>query len=323
MADGENRGVDGQLQIRALEERDLDEADRIMRIAFGTFLGVPNPIEVFGDGDWVRTRYRADPKAAFCAEIDGQVVGSNLATCWGSFGFFGPLTVRPDLWDQGIATRLMEPVMGLFDRWGVRHAGLFTFPQSTKPVRLYNKFGFWPQQLNPVLATEVSGGGTTTYETFSAAVQARDVDTVLQQCREVTGAIYDGLDLEREIVALDEQSLGETVLLTEDDALAGFAVCHCGPGSEAGSGACFVKFGAVRPGDQAEERFHRLLDACESPAAERGLGRPTAGVNAARYGTYRALLGRGYRAMLNGLSMLRPHDGAYNRPDAYVVDDLR
>src|SRR5919108_1187820 len=178
------------LQVRPLEEHDLDEADRIMRIAFGTYLKVPNPIEVFGDGDWVHTRYHADPGAAFCAELDGQVVGSNFATRWGSFGFFGPLTVRVDLWDRGIATRLMEPVMELFERWGVRHAGLFTWPESPKHVGLYNKFGFWPQQLNPVLAKEPATVSGIALETFSCARAEGSADEVLRRCRELTGAIY-------------------------------------------------------------------------------------------------------------------------------------
>jgi hypothetical protein len=46
-------------------------------------------------------------------------------------------------------------------------------------------------------------------------------------------------------------------------------------------------------------------------------------VNAARRDAYRALLARGYRAMFNGITMLRPDDPAYNRADAYVIDDLR
>jgi GNAT superfamily N-acetyltransferase len=316
--------VHANLEIRPLEEQDLDEADRIMRIAFGTYLKAPNPIEVFGDGDWVHTRYYANPGAAFCAELDGEVVGSNFATRWGSFGFFGPLTVRVDLWDQGIATRLMEPVMDLFERWGVRHAGLFTWPESPKHVALYNKFGFWPQQLNPVLTKQPSAPARhISYETFSAARSAGSGEDVLKQCRDVAGATYDGLDLEREIVAAHKQGLGDTVLLGEGDRLAGFAVCHCGGGTEAGSGACFVKFGAVLPEAGAEARFERLVDACEALAAERGVSRLMAGVNTARHGAYRALLGRGYRAVINGVTMLRPDEPAYNRPDAWVIDDLR
>jgi GNAT superfamily N-acetyltransferase len=312
-----------RLLIRPIQERDLDEADRIMRIAFGTYLSVPNPAEAFGDADWVHTRYRTNPSAAFCAEFDGEVVGSNFATRWGSFGSFGPLTVRPELWNQGIASRLMEPIMQLFDSWGVRHAGLFTFPESVKHVGLYQKFGFWPQDLNPVLAKAVAGAaGPGSFTTFSAARAGGSDEAMLAHCRELAGAIYRGLDVESEIVAVEDQGLGETLLLEGDD-LEGFAVCHCGGGSEAGSGACFVKFGAVRPGDGAEGRFERLVQACEVLAAQQGLAQLVAGVSTASHGAYEILLRLGYRSILNGVTMLRPNTPAFNRPDAYVISDLR
>jgi len=83
-------GVAAEVAIRALRADDLDAADRVMRIAFGTFLGVPDPITVFGDADYVRSRFRAEPGWAFAAERDGEVVGSNFATRWGSYGVFGP-----------------------------------------------------------------------------------------------------------------------------------------------------------------------------------------------------------------------------------------
>jgi hypothetical protein len=49
------------VRVRPLVAGDLDEADRIFRVAFGTFLGVPEPERFFGDVDMVRTRWRADP----------------------------------------------------------------------------------------------------------------------------------------------------------------------------------------------------------------------------------------------------------------------
>jgi predicted N-acetyltransferase YhbS len=316
--------VRASLVVRALEERDLEQADRIMRVAFGTHLNVPDPTAAFGDAQYVASRYRAAPQMAFCAELDGQVVGSNFATRWGSFAFFGPLTVRVDLWNRGIATRLVEPVVDLFERWGVRSAGLFTFPESPKHVGLYNKFGFWPQQLNPLLAKEISpADGGSPVDTFSALRARGREREVLEQCRKVTGSIYPGLDLEPEILAVEDQGLGETVLSHEADEVVGFAVCHCGAGSEAGSGACYIKFGAVTGGDGASTRFERLLEACEKLAGERGLSRLLAGVNAGRRGAYRSLLDRGYRAAVNGLTMLRPDDPAYNHPGTYVIDDLR
>ncbi|HEX3371073.1 MAG TPA: hypothetical protein VHS08_01070, partial [Candidatus Acidoferrales bacterium] len=108
-----------EIRIRPLLEEDLPEADRIMRLAFGTFLGLPDPLKFMGDADYARTRWPVDPSAVFGAELKGVLVGSNFATRWGSFGFFGPLTIRPDLWDRGVAQKLLGPTIDLFDEWGV------------------------------------------------------------------------------------------------------------------------------------------------------------------------------------------------------------
>jgi hypothetical protein len=56
------------VRVRPLAAEDLDEADRICRVAFGTFLGVPEPEKTFGDADMVRTRWRADPGAALASQ---------------------------------------------------------------------------------------------------------------------------------------------------------------------------------------------------------------------------------------------------------------
>ena len=103
------------IAVRPLRESDLATADHIMRLAFGTFLGVPDPASFMGDASYVPTRWKASPDAAFAAEINNELVGSNFATNWGSVGFFGPLTIRPDLWDRGVGKRLMEPVLACFD----------------------------------------------------------------------------------------------------------------------------------------------------------------------------------------------------------------
>jgi GNAT superfamily N-acetyltransferase len=311
-----------QIAVRPLAEDDVDAADRIMRIAFGTFLGAPDPVAVFGDAQWVRPRYLAAPSWAFAAELDGELVGSNFATRWGSFAFFGPLTVHPDLWDQGVGGRLMEPIFELVDHWQVRQTALFTFPQSPKHIGLYQKFGFWPQQLTPLLEKPI---GATTEPgdrwTLSGTAEG-EREAILSACREITEVIYDGLDVSHEIFATNAQRLGETVLLRDGSDLDGFAVCHCGAG-EAGSGTCFVKFAAARPGPTAADRFERLLGACEQLAADRGLERIVAGVNSARHDAYRRMLGRGYRTWLEGVIMQRPNEPGYCRPDVYVIDDLR
>ncbi|HKR51263.1 MAG TPA: GNAT family N-acetyltransferase [Pseudonocardiaceae bacterium] len=303
------------VQVRPLAQADLAEADRVIRLAFGTFLGLPDPMAFMGDGDYVRSRWKADQSTALAAEADGRVVGSNFATRWGSVGHFGPLTVHPSLWNRGIAHRLLARTMEIMDGWGLSHAGLFTFGHSPKHIALYQAFGFLPRFLTAVLSAPISPlaaprAGWTTY--------SADLDRVdqLADCALLTDTIYPGLDVSQELLACHEQGLGDTVLLEDRS---GFAVCHIGPGSEADTGTCFIKFAAARTAAD----FERLVQACEAFAAGHGAARLVAGMNTARRGAYRILLQHKFTADLIGVTMHRPDEPGYSRPDAYVIDDWR
>ncbi|MGH8903644.1 MAG: GNAT family N-acetyltransferase [Egibacteraceae bacterium] len=307
------------IEIRPLDQEDLDEADRVFREAFRTFLGA----DIFGDADYVRGRWAADPAAALGAFVDGRLVGSNFATRWGSVGFFGPLTVRPELWDRGMASRLLEATMPIFESWGTAHNGLFTFAHSPKHHWLYQKFGFWPRFLTPIMSKPVTKRPPGARWSPLSQAQPGEQPALIQACAEVTRAVLDGLVAEREIRAAVDLGLGEVVLLPDAEGVRGFAVCHIGAGSEAGSGRCYVKFGAVRSGPGAAKAFAALLDASEALAAERGLERLVAGVNTARHEAYRVMLAHGFRTDLTGVTMHRPNDPGYDRPDVFLIDDWR
>ena len=311
------------MTIRAVSEGDLPEADRIVRLAFGTFLGLPDPMRFMGDTDYVRTRWLADPSAAFAAELDGKLAGTNFATRWGSFSFFGPLTIRPDLWDKGIAQHLLRPTMELFDRWGVRHAGLFTFASSTKHLALYQKFGFWPRYLTALMELPIGTESTATQWTRFSALSAPEKLACLEACRELSSSLYEGLDLEREILAVDAQGLGDTVLIWKVSQLAGFAVCHAGAGTEAGSGKCYIKFGCARSGPAAGREFRRLIHSCREYGLSAGAKTLCAGVNLARLEAYREMMQAGFRATMQGVAMERDSDPGYNRSEVFVMDDWR
>lgn len=316
----------GQLDvtIRPLSEADLDDADRIFRLAFGTFVGLPEPLAFMADADLVRPRWRTDAASTFGAWVNGGLVGSNFATNWGTVGFFGPLTVRPDLWDAGIGKRLMEPVLDRFDAWGTRHAGLFTFPHSQKHLGLYQRYGFWPRFLTAVMSKPVATDVASLEPGIRFSGLAPDQrPAIVAECRAVTDAVFDGLDVTPEIHAVDEQRLGDTLLLERGGRLAALAVCHCGAGSEAGPGACYVKFAAVRPSPTAGPDFEQLLAACDALAAERALSRVVAGINTARQEAYMAMLTRGFRTDLLGIAMQRPNEPGYHRAGVYVIDDWR
>ena len=312
--------------VRPLVEGDLDGAQRIMRLAFGTFLGLPDPLLFMGDASYAHTRWRADPAAALAAERSGELIGSNFVTDWGSFGFFGPLTVHPEYWDRRVAQQLVAAAMTIFRQRKNRHLGLYTFSNSPKHVALYQKFGFWPRDLVAIMDREVTGAQRERPRETSRFSQANPDERthVLSACREVANANFEGLDVGTEIRAVAEQSLGDTILLSSGASLVGFAICHVGAGTEAGSGVCYVKFAAVRPGPRAAGNFSQLLDACEFLAGACGAQKITLGVNLARREAFRELSERGFRTEMQGVAMETGDASAgYNHAGVYILDDWR
>jgi len=305
-----------------MQEPDLPVARTILSLAFGTFLGMPDPSTFALDKNYVGTRWKANPEAALIAEAEGAIVGSNFASNWGSFGFFGPLTVQPEFWNRGVAQSLLGATVDVFERWDVREAGLFTFAQSARHIHLYQKFGFWPRFLTAIMEKPISRRREGGWLKYSALDESERRDA-LDACSVLTDSIFEGLDVGGEIRSVRDQQLGETVLLWDGDTLDAFAVCHCGEGTEAGSGSCYMKFAAVKSGAKADAIFERLLNACETLASEKGLEKVEAGVNLGRSGAYRRMLEQGFRTQIQGVAMHRDDLPGYNRPDVYIVDDWR
>jgi GNAT superfamily N-acetyltransferase len=271
------------------------------------------------DRDYVFTRWRANPSGALVAELDGRLAGSVFATRWGSVGFLGPLTIHPEAWDRGIARHLLEATMERFDQWQTGYLGLFTFSNSPKHLHLYQKFGFWPRFLTSVMSLALRPRPEPpSAETFSR-LAADQQEEFLNAAHGLTDSIHEGLDLHLEIRAVEDLSLGDTVMMWDDSRLAAFAVCHCGAGTEAGEGTCYVKFAAARTG----EAFEDLLNACEAFAAGRGLTRLEAGVNMARLNAYQRMMARGFRSDMIGVAMHKSNEPGYNHPGTYVIDDWR
>jgi GNAT superfamily N-acetyltransferase len=307
-----------QIEVRSLDDSHLPAADRVFRDAFGTVLGVGVP----ADTELLATRLRAPHTAALAAFADGNLAGSTLAASWGSVAYFGPLSVAPKLWGSGIGARLVAAAVEVLDGWGATHQGLFTFAQSPRHHRLYERFGFWPRFLTAIMSRPVGGAEPSLgWRMSAAAPEARAA--LVAGCAAVTGAIRPGLDVRGEIAAVLDQRLGEVLLIGEPDAPRGFAVCHAGPGTEAGSGIVYVKFAAVRPGPAVADAFAALIAACLGYAAERGAVRLTLGINTARHEAYRQLLAAGFRTETPGVTMHRPNEPGYDREDVRLLDDWR
>ncbi len=347
------------LRVRLMQPADLPAADRILRLSFGTELGLADPMTFRGDSGIVVNRYQMYPEASFVAEHEGQVAGFGIASHWGSVGVVGPICVLPTHWGNGIARALVTRVVGAIDAWGCGAAGLFTNPLSPRHMRLYQDFGFWPRGLVVVLARSAQsievprapwhwlGGG--------------DRGSLLDEVRALSAQAFPGLDLSREIAGVLDHHHGDLVTCHEDGQLTGLAVCHFGAGSEGGSRNLFIKYAQVlaaptlgdmsrsvptlgnptlessvlgsatadriRPypaTDQpALERLQDLVRACAERARAVHAERVVLGIDTSRHPAYRALIEMGFRSEFQGVRMHRPWIDLHDGPSQWVLDDWR
>jgi GNAT superfamily N-acetyltransferase len=311
------------IRVGQLREGELEEAGRVVRLAFGTFLGLPNPLEFMGDRDFVSPRRRSRNTTVLAARECGKLIGLNVATRWGSFAFFGPLTVLPDYWNRGVAQRLLRATMKVFDRWNVQHTGLFTFAHSPKHVGLYQRFGYWPGNLTAIMKRAPAAPSWTPAKgaklpMLLSSLGRGEREQAIEACAKLADRVERGLDLSDEIRAVLSQRTGEVILVEGRRTLDGFAVCMHGVGSEGGAKICYVKFAAASSG----ERFDRLLDAIDALALARG-AEVEAGVSTACADAFERMQMRGYRVVTLGVAMQRPRGNGFNRPGAYVMGDWR
>ena len=65
----EKRKLGDRVKIRPLKREEAREADKIMRIAFGTFLHLPDPTQMFGDRQSLPTAGSWNSEAVFAREF--------------------------------------------------------------------------------------------------------------------------------------------------------------------------------------------------------------------------------------------------------------
>jgi predicted N-acetyltransferase YhbS len=311
------------VRIEPIQSVDLEAAQDVLVGAFATYLGLEP--DVFADGrEILRFRASAESAKVFVAKVEDEVVGSVVATVWGSAGFLGPLTVAPAYWNQGIAQRLLDTAMHHFAGRMARWAGLYTFSNSPRHIALYQRFGFWPRFLTAICSRASTGRANfpPSVLPFSHLSIERQ-EATLVSARRLTDELYPGLDLRTEIRSLQRAGCGETLVLASMAEIDGFAICHYGPGSEAPRDAVYVKFAAMSSRIHPAERFVTLLDGIDAYASRSGAATLEAGMNLARHEAYRTLLDYGFRPTAFGVEMHRFDDPGISRAGVFAIDDLR
>lgn len=308
--------------IRRLEEPDVDTAEAVYRLAFGTYFNLPDPRAFSGDSRKIELRQRAWPDGALVAEEDGAIVGVAISSRWGRLGLFGPLAVHPQRWRGGVARKLIEAALPIYDRWGCRAVGLFTFPASMTHVGLYQSYGFWARSLTSAMTRAVTGPSPVS-EAFTLTSHSTEHRDAIAQCAALTETLFPGLDLRDEIAIVLAHPTADLILLTEESRIVGFAICHVGSVSEAETGAVYVKFAAARRGPNAARDFRRLIEAANDFAYRHGATRLSAAVNMGCMQAYQLMIAAGFRTTMQGVAMHRPWIDIYDRPDVFALEDWR
>jgi Acetyltransferase (GNAT) family len=145
---------------------------------------------------------------AVVAEFRGKIVGSNCLDERSPIGGIGPITVDPDVQNQGIGCRLMQAVL---DRAAERKCAGVRLLQAAfhnRSLSLYAKLGFNVREFVSVMRGSPVAKATDGYEVRAAA--NADVEACNRLCKSVHGHDRGG-----ELV----DAIGQgTVVVAESDA---------------------------------------------------------------------------------------------------------
>ncbi|WP_019504015.1 GNAT family N-acetyltransferase [Pleurocapsa sp. PCC 7319] len=307
------------VEISLLQESQLPEAAKLLKLSFGTFLGLKEPMS-FGNGAEYMSRWYRESLGAFAAKADGKLVGHCMVANWGSCAGFGPIVTHPDYWDRGIGSQLIDASWSKFYEWESQQILFCTHANSPKHLHFYGKFGAEPRFLialctKTLLPIQPPRLKSQRYSHLSPEQQKES----LNACYQLTDKIYGGLDWRSEILLVQQKSLGDTLLVWDDLELIGLAICHYGAGSEAAKDTFYIKLAAAK----SAQAFEQLVDECEVLSITLGISSMMAGVDMACVDAYRRMRARRFKIQSLSVSMHKPNHMGYSRPDVYVIEDRR
>jgi predicted N-acetyltransferase YhbS len=333
----DSQGRSAKLEIRRVRKSDLSKARDVIEQAFGDLLERQmgtRPRQPFGGAQYVHHRWLMEPWGCFVAEEDGtKIVGSALGVTWGSLGLLGPIAVLTHYQSQKIGQQLIQAVEQFFEENRTALHGVVTYPASPRHLALYHRFGYKPKGLMAVTSRALpprdgrptlprpSRNGLTVRR-FSTLEETRKKAT-LQRLHRMTNAICRGLDLTKEIEIVDGLALGDTLLLERGRDVVGFALCHTPGVSEAPSGALYVKFLAIDPGQKRPESLEHFVTSLEDLAYDLTLLRVILPVYTRYWTAYSTLVRCGYQVDFTMVRMQRGKQEDYEDPSHLVLDDWR
>ncbi len=157
----------------------------------------------------------------------GVIAAFNIAHRSGVEGWMGPLAVRDDCQGAGQGKIIVNAGIDLLKRSGCSVIGLETMPRTMDNIGFYSGLGFVPARLTVTLTVDAVTSPRA--PRLLSSLRSTSRDDAIRECAALVHETLPGFDYTREIELTQELSLGDTLLLYENDRLTGFALCHSVP----------------------------------------------------------------------------------------------
>jgi GNAT superfamily N-acetyltransferase len=238
------------------------------------------------------------------------IAAFNMVHRSGVEGWMGPLAVHPDYQGQGIGKTIVNAGVEWLKQQGARVIGLETMPRTMDNVGFYSSLGFTPGHLTVTVTLESARAGIQSIAL--SALNPRERELALRQCRQLVNELAPGYDYTREMVLTAQHHLGDSIIVRDGGDVRSFAVCHLAPLVE---GRATEEMRVLKMVARTESDFDTLVTQLCAHARVRAARRIAIRVQGQYSDVYRRLVTRGARVRWTDLRM-SVHGYAESRPGA-------
>lgn len=228
----------------------------------------------------------------------GHIAAFNMVHRSGAEGWMGPLAVRTEHQGGGMGKEVVQRGIEWLKSQSMSVIGLETMPRTMDNIGFYSRLGFLPGRLTITMTLDAQNAidGVRLFGRLSTRAR----DDVLAECRALVQQLLPGYDYTREITLTTDLSVGDTVLLYDDDRLVGFALAHAAPLVE---GRVREELRVLKLVVDDESRLEDMLRAVSDLARRSGTRRVSLRVQGEFASAYRRIIGLGAHVRWTDLRM--------------------
>lgn len=286
--------------IREMRVEDLVDAKGIDLLCWNDLMeksyGIKDKLSARTD-ESILSFLHSDPEGAFVASDEfAGVIGSCFSHVWGTTGWVGPLSVLPSYQARGLGKELLRSSLRYLEDQRCVDIGLETMPESSTNLGMYLKVGLRPEGMVFVLGKRIEPHELQdeTFERVSIErySESQAQEDLMARFKNISNALRMGLDYSKEVDLTMKYSLGDTLVATQKEKVAGFAVVHTVQ-KRMNLSATSVRMLAVDPGAKLDV-FETLIASAELMAADAGTKEISIAVPATCRRALDSVFSRGY-----------------------------